>query len=97
MNPPAKLGDLIEVLEFDIPTHITLFDRQTGRVVSVDRDVMNGVEEGDEERLNGLPDCRRMKWRLPGPSAMTTVSALLMLRTSLISTSIITWSVSLRH
>ena len=59
MNPPAKLSDLMEALEFDIPTHITLFDRQTGCVVSVDRDVMNGVEEGDEERLNGLPDWQK--------------------------------------
>ena len=59
MNPPARLSDLIEALEFDIPTHITLFDRQTGRVVSVDRDVMNGVEEGDEERLDGLPDWQK--------------------------------------
>jgi len=49
----------MEALEFDIPTHITLFDRQTGCVVSVDRDVMNGVEEGDEERLNGLPDWQK--------------------------------------
>lgn len=59
MNPPAKLSDLIEALEFDSPMHIMYFDRQTGRVVSVDRDVMNGVEEGDEERLNGLPDWQK--------------------------------------
>jgi hypothetical protein len=59
MNPPAKLSDLIEALEFDVPTHITLFDRQTGRVVSVDRDVMNGVEEEDQERLEGLPDWQK--------------------------------------
>jgi len=59
MNPPAKLSDLTETLEFDIPTHIALFDRQMGHVVSVDRDVMNGVEEGDEERLDGLPDWQK--------------------------------------
>jgi hypothetical protein len=59
MNPSARLSDLIDALEFDIPTHITLFDRQTGRVVSVDRDVMNGVEEDDEERLDGLPDWQK--------------------------------------
>ena len=59
MNPPAKLSDLMEALEFDVPTHITLFDLQTGRVVSVDRDVMNGVEEEDQERLDGLPDWQK--------------------------------------
>jgi hypothetical protein len=59
MNPPAKLSDLIETLEFDSPMHITYFDRQTGRVVSVDRDVMSGVEEGDEEQLQGLPDWQK--------------------------------------
>lgn len=59
MNPPAKLSDLIDALEFDSPEHIMLFDRQTGCVVSVDRDVMNAVEEGDEERLNGLPDWQK--------------------------------------
>ena len=56
MNPPARLSDLIDALEFDSPMHIMCFDRQTGRVVSVDRDVMSGVEEGDEEQLQGLPD-----------------------------------------
>lgn len=61
MNPPAKLSDLIEVLEFDSPMHITYFDRQTGRVVSADRDVINGVEEGNEERLDGLPDWQKQE------------------------------------
>ncbi|MEK7826964.1 MAG: hypothetical protein AAB299_04380, partial [Thermodesulfobacteriota bacterium] len=59
MNPSAKFSDLIEALEFDSPMHIMYFDRQTGRVVSVDRDVMNGVEEGDEEKLRGLPDWQK--------------------------------------
>ena len=59
MNQPAKLSDLIEALEFDSPMHIMYFDRQTGRVVSVDRDVMSGVEEGDEEQLQGLPDWQK--------------------------------------
>lgn len=59
MNPPAKLSDLIEALEFDSPMHIMYFDRQTGHVVSVDRDVMSGIEEGDEERLRGLPEWQK--------------------------------------
>jgi hypothetical protein len=40
-------------------TSPALFDRQMGRVVSVDRDVMNGVEEDDEELLDGLPDWQK--------------------------------------
>jgi len=59
VNPPARLSDLIDALEFDSPMHIMCFDRQTGRVVSVDRDVMSGVEEGDEEQLQGLPDWQK--------------------------------------
>ena len=59
MNPPAKLSDLIDALEFDSPMHIMYFDRQTGRVVTVDSDVMSGVEEGDEERLRGLPEWQK--------------------------------------
>ena len=59
MNKPAKISDLTDALEFDMPTHIMYFDRQTGQLVSVDRDVMSGVEEGDEEQLQGLPDWQK--------------------------------------
>ena len=59
MNKPAKISDLTDALEFDMPTHIMYFDRQTGQLVSVDRDVMNGVEEGDEELLCRLPDWQK--------------------------------------
>ena len=59
MNKPAKISDLTDALEFDMPTHIMYFDRQTGQLVSVDRDVMSGVEEGDEELLNRLPDWQK--------------------------------------
>ena len=35
--PPAKLSDLIDPLEFDSEEHVTRFDRQTGRIVIVER------------------------------------------------------------
>lgn len=59
MNTPAKISDLTDALEFDMPTHIMYFDRQTGQLVCVDRDVMNGVEEADEEKLDSLPDWQK--------------------------------------
>jgi len=59
MNKPAKISDLTDALEFDMPTHIMYFDRQTGQLVSVDRDVMSGVEEGDEELLDRLPEWQK--------------------------------------
>ena len=42
-----------------MPTHIMYFDRQAGHLVSVDRDMMSGVEEEDEELLNRLPDWQK--------------------------------------
>jgi hypothetical protein len=59
MNKPDKISDLTDVLEFDMPTYIMYFDRQTGQLVSVDREVMSGVEEGDEELLDRLPDWQK--------------------------------------
>lgn len=59
MNTPAKISDLTDALEFDMPTYILYFDRLTGQLVSVDRDVMSGVEEDDEERLGKLPDWQK--------------------------------------
>jgi hypothetical protein len=59
MNKPDKISDLTDALEFDMPTYIMYFDRQTGQLVSVDREVMSGVEEGDEELLSRLPDWQK--------------------------------------
>jgi hypothetical protein len=59
MNTPAKISDLTDALEVDMPTHITYFDRHAGQLVSVDRDVMSGVEEADEERLGRVPDWQK--------------------------------------
>jgi Uncharacterised protein family (UPF0158) len=56
---PVKLSDLVQVLEFDLPEHITKVDLQDGRVVTVDEFVMRAVEEGDEESLSGLPDWQK--------------------------------------
>jgi hypothetical protein len=59
MNPPAKLSALIDALEFQSDEHETLYDRKTGRVVSVEHSVLRAVEEGDEELLRNLPDWQK--------------------------------------
>jgi hypothetical protein len=41
MNPSAKLSELVEALEFESEESVTRFDRQTGRIVSVDRHILS--------------------------------------------------------
>ena len=55
MNLTAKLSDLMDALYFDSPEHVTRFDRQAARLVTVERSVLSAVEEGDEETLASLP------------------------------------------
>jgi hypothetical protein len=43
MNPSAKLSELIDALEFESEESVTRFDRQTGRIVSVDRHILSVV------------------------------------------------------
>ena len=57
---PVKLSDLIQVLEMDMPEHITRVDLQDGRVVTVLKFMMSAMEEGDEASLDDLPD-----WQQP--------------------------------
>jgi len=59
MNPPAKLSDLIEALEFDSEEYINRFDRQTGRIVSVDQHILTVLEEEREDELGDLPDWQK--------------------------------------
>ena len=59
MNPPAKLSDLMDALLFDSETHVTWYDRETGRLVTVERSVLTATEEGDEESLSALPDWQK--------------------------------------
>jgi hypothetical protein len=56
MNPSAKLSELMETLEFELEESVTRFDRQTGRIVSVDRHILGAFEEGEEDELGELPD-----------------------------------------
>lgn len=54
MNPPAKLSDLTEALEFQSEESIAYFDRQTGSIVYVEQTLLDAVEEDDEESLTDL-------------------------------------------
>ncbi len=56
-HPAAKLSDLVDALEFDSEEYVTRFDRQTGRIVSVERHILSAFEEGEEEEeLGDVPD-----------------------------------------
>ena len=59
MNPSAKLSELIDALEFELDESVTQFDRQTGRIVSVDRHILSAFEEGKEDELGELPDWQK--------------------------------------
>jgi len=55
----AKLSDLAESLLFDSPEHVTRFDRQTGRMVMVERWILSALEEGQDERVASAPQWQR--------------------------------------
>ena len=59
MNPSAKLSELIDALEFESEESVTRFDRQTGRIVSVDRHILSAFEEGEPDELGDLPDWQK--------------------------------------
>jgi hypothetical protein len=59
MNPPAKLSDLITGLEMASEEMCLRYDRQTGRIVTMDRSVLDAVENGNEKALTGLPDWQK--------------------------------------
>jgi hypothetical protein len=59
MHPKAKLSDLIDALEFDLQESVTLFDRQEGRVVCVERHILRAFEEGHEDELGPVPDWQK--------------------------------------
>jgi hypothetical protein len=52
MNPPAKLSDLIMAMEMEFEDYRSYFDRQTGRIVTVESSLLSAIEEGDEEELD---------------------------------------------
>lgn len=58
-TPKAKLSDLVEGLEMQSEENHTYFDRQTGRIVSIEADVFRAVEEEDSEELESLPDWQK--------------------------------------
>jgi len=57
MNPVAKLSELLESLYVSSDSNRNLyFDRQTGEIVSVEESILDAVEEGDEDRLEYVPE-----------------------------------------
>ncbi len=58
-TPIARLSDLVEPLLFDSSEHVTRFDRQTGRMVTVERWILSALEEGQDERVAGAPQWQR--------------------------------------
>ncbi len=59
MNAKAKLSDLIDALEFDMPEHCTRYDRERGRVVTVEQSVLRDVEEGNDQALATVPQWQK--------------------------------------
>jgi hypothetical protein len=53
---PVKLSDLIEALEFDSDEHGHWVDRETGRVIMLEHDLVGAVETSDDEELAQLAD-----------------------------------------
>ncbi len=51
MNATAKLSELLDSIEFESESYITNFDRQTGRIVMVERSLLEAVEEGGDDDL----------------------------------------------
>ena len=59
MNPPAKLSELTDALQFESVDRRSYFDRHTGRIVTVADDILTAVEESEEEALRSLPDWQK--------------------------------------
>ena len=45
MSVSAKISELIAALEFESEEHQTWFDRQTGQIVVVDKEVMTALKK----------------------------------------------------
>jgi len=59
MNPPAKLSELTDALDFESVDRRAYFDRHTGRIVSVSDGILSAVEEGEDEALRRLTDWQK--------------------------------------
>ena len=56
MNPPAKLSELIDCLDFESEFSSRYFDRKTGLVVTVEKSLLQALENDDEAALEDLPE-----------------------------------------
>src|SRR4051812_975008 len=56
MNPPAKLYELLDCLEFESELTAYYFDRKKGEIVAVDRSILSAVEEEKENTATELSE-----------------------------------------
>lgn len=56
---PVKLSELVEVVDFDFEELVRRVDLQEGRVVTLDRSILDAVENDEEESLANVPDWQR--------------------------------------
>ncbi len=59
MKPTASLTDLVESLDLPTEEHDVYFDRETGRIVWIENDILEAAEDGDEEGLSDLRDWQK--------------------------------------
>lgn len=55
----AKLSELIDALNFQAEDNPAYFDRQTGKIIYISREVLEAVESGDQAALDDLSDWQR--------------------------------------
>ena len=55
----ASLQDLVDSLDFQHDEYRSYFDRQTGRIVSVELSILSTLEEGVEADLDDIPDWQK--------------------------------------
>ena len=64
MVPAGNLMDLTIALDMDSEEMSAWLDRQTGRVVWVEREVMDAVEsDEDAPETDGMPDMEKAQWQ----------------------------------
>lgn len=66
MNSPVKLSELINSFLFNSPENTIRFDRQTGKIVTIEKSIMDAVEEDDEDSLTNAPDWQKEEIEMAG-------------------------------
>lgn len=61
MKATAKLSDLMDAIELPTDEHYVAFDRQEGRIVSVEQYILRAVETGELEELKDVPEWQKQE------------------------------------